>query len=80
MGVTNCKHGSSDEKGSWQPGAREDHKVTVSTAAYSPAGGEGGDSFPQCNNAAMAGEDFPRKVVTVLLSSTGKRASQAKVL
>lgn len=38
-----CKHWSSDGEGSWQSGAEEeeDHRITVSAAAYSPALGKG---------------------------------------
>ena len=64
--VVLCKHCSLDGKVFWQPEAKEDHEVIVSTVAYR-------ERFPQCNTPPIytpSVEGFPNKAVTVLLRSS----------
>lgn len=78
MGVTNCKHGSLDGKGSWHSGAREDHKVTVSTAAYSPAGGEEGGVFPNVTTLPWQGRVSLEKLLQFCSVPLGKGLPKQK--
>ena len=61
-----CKDCSSDGKGSWQLGAKENHKVPGRVATYRPAQGKG---FLKCSNSALAEEGFHSERVTILLCS-----------
>lgn len=66
-----CKHHSSDGKESWQSGAKEYSRVTVTVAVYSSAGG-GRGGFPNASVTTLLSRGgFPPEVATTVLQYPG---------